>query len=66
MTEHPRARLARLLDLGIAYDRNGLNRPEFLTWGMKPAIAGTWTVYRFRELQVLTPSVFTGLAQQGI
>jgi hypothetical protein len=47
MIEHPRAQLARLLDLGIAYDRRGLNRPQFLAPGMKPSITGPWTIYRF-------------------
>ena len=45
--EHPRAKLARLLGLALAYDRRGIERVEFLAPGMKPAVAGPWTIYRF-------------------
>jgi len=47
MKQHPRARLARLFDLRLAYDRRGLERPQFLTRGMRPRIEGPWTIYGF-------------------
>jgi hypothetical protein len=48
-TEHPRARLARLFNLSIAFDRRGLHRPQFLAPGMKPDIEGPWTIYGFKR-----------------
>ena len=48
MAEHPRARLARLFDLRIAYDPRGLNRVQFLAPGMEPKIEGPWRIYGFR------------------
>jgi hypothetical protein len=47
MDEHPRARLARLFGLALAYHRGGDHRPEFLKPGMQPNKAGLWTIYRF-------------------
>jgi hypothetical protein len=49
MTEHPRARLARLFNLRLAYDRRGLNRLQYLTQDMRPSIEGPWTIYGFPE-----------------
>lgn len=47
MTEHPRARLARLFSLALAYDARGLERVQFLAPDTLPTIPGPWRIYRF-------------------
>ena len=47
MIEHPRARLARLLGLALAYDRRGIERVQWLPPATLPAIDGPWRIYRF-------------------
>lgn len=47
MNEHPRARLARLFGLSLAYDRRQLERVQFLAPGTLPTLPGPWTIYRF-------------------
>ena len=39
-------KLARLLDLGIAFDPRGLFSPEYVAPGGKPRTEGPWRVYR--------------------
>ena len=40
MIEHPRARLARLFNLSLAYDQRQIERVQFLAPGMLPTIPG--------------------------
>jgi len=47
VNEHPRAKLARLFGLALAYDRRGLYPVQWLPPDTLPTIEGPWRIYRF-------------------
>lgn len=58
MSEHPRARIARLFDLALAYEQSYRHPPQVLAPGMMPTLEGRWRIYRFSR--TAEPAVATG------